>query len=263
VSFTGNFEWLEPLEPPFPSHRLRLSMTSLCAVAVGTRAEIDMAAKELCAASGLAREELRLQEIEQPVAPLVSVAAFSTAAAQMTGRGREGVVEQLFRGLRVAQAFAMPITAPDAHISAILPSEESSERLARSLVLTWIDDFDAEMQAAGGPLRRVWQRLTEAPNGDVRGHPYCVTVSLGESRFFAHRDLCFVAAEQARRVLCDTSFALHWPGLRLMYIAARKEPESLFASLPNELLLAIGTFVAPHWYIRDFLRWDDETMNTM
>ena len=254
VSFTGNFEWLEPQEPLFPSHRVRMSMSSLCAIAVGSRAEIDAAAATLCAASGLTREELRLQEIVQPVAPLVSVAAFSLAASEVAGRA----AEQLFKGLRVAEAFAMPITDPGAHISAILPSEESSERLARSLVLTWIDDFDAEMQAASGPLRRVWQRLTEAPNGDVRGHPYCVTVSFGETRFFAHRDLCFVAGDQARRVLRDTSFALNWPSLRLMYIAARKEPESLFASLPNEILLAIGSFVAPHWYIRGYLDWGDD-----
>ncbi len=255
VSFTGNFEWLEPQEPLFASHRMRMAMSSLCAVAVGTRAELDDAAAALCAATGLARDELRLQEVVQPVAPLVSVAEFSGAAAQLLGPGAAAAAEQVFKGLRVVEAFSMPVTDTAAHISAILPSEESSERLARSLVLTWIDDFDGEMQGASGALRRVWQRLTEAPNGDVRGHPYCVTVSFRETRFFAHRDLCFVGGEQARQVLRDTSFALHWPGLRLMYVAARKDPDSLFAMLPNEVLLTIGTFVAPHLYIREYVMW--------
>jgi hypothetical protein len=256
VSYTGNFEWLEPEEPLFPSHRVRMAMSSLCAVAVGTRAELDATVAALCAGSGLTRAELRLQEVLQPVSQLVSVAEFSDAASAVT----RTAAEQLFKGLRVVEAFSMPITDSTACISAILPSEESSERLARSLVLTWIDDFDAEMQGASGALRRVWQRLTEAPNGDVRGHPYCVTVSFRETRFFAHRNLCFVEGEQAQRVLRNTSFAVNWPGLRLMYIAARKEVDSFFASLPNEILLAIGTFVAPHLYIRNYVKWENERL---
>ncbi len=259
VSFTGNFEWLEPEQPVFENFQIRMSLGSLCAVVVGTEPEIDAVAQKVCEATGFSRAELRLQGIVRPDASPVSVGDFAAAITSVVSpsgsfRTHMDAPEAYFKGLRVVEAFSMPVTNATARIAGILSRSETNGRLARSLVLTWIENFDNEMTLARTPLRSVWQRLTEAPDGDERGHPYCVTVSFGEdtTRMFVHRELCFLEGAQARRAVKAASFEQNWPLLRLMYVAARKESTSPFSHLPNEILVAIGTFVAPHMYIRNF-----------
>ncbi len=124
-------------------------------------------------------------------------------------------------------------------------------RIARSLVLTWMENFDREMIHATDHQKSVWQRLCESPDGSlIRGQfPYAVTVVFGSAKMFVHREFCLVEERLALGVLRKASFAEHWPALRLLYIGM-SDPQSQLSVLPSELVAAIAEKISPHLFMK-------------
>ena len=102
-----------------------------------------------------------------------------------------------------------------------------------------------DMNTAGPYYQRVWDRLCQAPDGDIRGFPHFARIAVGESSLFCHRDLVFLEYEHAKNALKNACIKKNWTQLRLVYIGM-SDPESLFAQLPLELIHNIATRVAPY-----------------
>jgi len=239
VSSTGNFEWLEPEEPMMQEYRITLSFHSLSAVIVGSRQQIDEAKLKIAQGVNLPIRQLRIQEVEQ-VPVKMSFADYTRRLQSLWPCDSEAFRREVC-GLPIVEAFGLPLC--QALIADVSKSTEVNARVARSLVLKWMDEF-RDVKAAGPYYQRVWDRVTQAPDGDLGGHPHFAKIAIGESHLVCHRDLCFLEYGVAQRALKNATIRKYWDKLRLIYIGLQSE-ESYFAMLPMEVIQEIAVMVAP------------------
>ena len=241
VSSTGNFEWLEPLNPPLMDFKVSLSFHSLSTIIEGTQEQIAQAKALLLEGTKIAEMDLRIQTVLKSDRRM----SLSDYCRSLNTIVEEDEMSDFVCQLSVVEAFAMPLSG--AQVSGIPERGEVDARIARSLVLKWMDEF-RNVQTAGPYYHRVWDRLTQAPDGDIRGYPHFARVTIGESSFFCHRDLCFLDFNEARNALRRTSIVKNWDQLRLVFIGMA-DPESFFTMLPLELIQNIASMVAPFAFL--------------
>jgi len=124
------------------------------------------------------------------------------------------------------------------------------------MAMDWNDIYQRQ---SWGPLvgehySRAWDTYVQktVENSTFLGnvsHPFYVDISSGESCLTAYRELCFVEKKGARKCLRIASAKVHWPILRLMFIALEDSACSLYI-FPPEIILRICYFLAPHAFMK-------------
>ena len=134
VSSTGNFEWLEPQQPPLRDYRISLSFHSLSAVVIGSEEEIQTAKERIIEGTKIPEKDLRLQTVRK-VASRFSLADYCDALYTIIDSTDE--MADFVCGQPVVEAFSMPLQG-EARIVSIPKVGEVNARIARSLGECWL-----------------------------------------------------------------------------------------------------------------------------
>lgn len=162
---------------------------------------------------------------------------------------REQQFDRYLVGLPVAKCFEMFVADAGARIGQLVVA--TNARVARSLVLTWMENFEREMVHANESQKAIWTRLCESPDGNLNKQlfPYAVAVAFGSAKLIVHREFCFLDEQMALSVLRKASLVRHWPALRLLYIAMT-DSNSLISHLPIEIISCVGKSISPHLFMK-------------